>query len=97
MKYNWICMEKKNSGEKTNEMPESKVWSNENSACFVVENEIPEDLGDKKMFKTSSVYTWEGGNNIGSRYDESEEQRLEKSDEECLKTASRKNYLMQVL
>ena len=55
MKYNWICMEKKNSGKKIKEMPESKVWSNENSACFDVENEIPEDLGDKKMFKTSSV------------------------------------------
>ena len=60
---------KKNSGEKTNQMPESEVSSDENSTSSDVENDILEDLGDKKkVFQALSVWAWEGDNNIGSRY-----------------------------
>ena len=49
-------------------MSESKVSSDENSISSDVENDILEDLGDKIKCLKTSVWTWEGGNNIGSRY-----------------------------
>ena len=46
-KYNVIFMEKKNNGEKINEMSKSEVSSDENSTSSDVQNDILEDLGDK--------------------------------------------------
>ena len=48
-------------------MSESELSSGENSISSDVENSILEDLGDK-IECLKPVWTWEGGNNIGSRY-----------------------------
>ena len=73
-------MEKKNSGEKINEMPESKVWSNENSACF----DVKKTQEIKKCLKPHQFKPEKEATTSVADTDESEEQRLEKSDEECL-------------
>ena len=74
-------------------MSEAKVSSDENSISSDVENDILEDLGDKIKCLKTSVWTWEGGNNIGSRYDESEKECSEESDEECSSHSAIKEHV----
>ena len=83
-KYNVIFMEKKNIGEKINEMPESEVSSYENSTSSDVENDILEDLGEK--IKCFMSYHFEPDKEVITLVadtDEIEEECSEESDEEC--------------
>ena len=77
-------MEKKNSGEKINEMPGSEVSSYENSTSSDVENDILEDLGEK--IKCLMSYHFEPDKEVITLVadtDEIEEECSEESDEEC--------------
>ena len=83
-KYNKICVEKKNSGEKIKEISESEVSSDENSTSSDVENVIPEDLGDQiKYLKPYQFEPEKEAVTSVADTDESEEECSEESDEEC--------------
>ena len=68
---------KKNNGEKTNEMSESEVLSDENSTSSDVENDILEDLKPYQFEPEEEEIT------SVADTDKSEEECSEESDEEC--------------
>ena len=79
-KYNAICMEKKNNGEKIKEMSELEVSSDENSTSSDVENEILKDLEDKiKCLKPYQFETEKKAITSVADTDKSEEEHWTKS------------------
>ena len=83
-KFNVIYIEKKNGGEKINEMSEPEVSLDENSISSDVEKEILKDLGDK--IKCLKPYQFEPEREPITSVadtDESDAECSEESDEEC--------------
>ena len=97
-KYNAICMEKKNNGEKIKEMSELEVSSDENSTSSDVENEILKDLEDKiKCLKPYQFETEKKAITSVADTDKSEEECSEESDKKCHSHSTKKSVSEMVL